>query len=108
MEPFAKISLLEQIRRERFARTQKRSLRLQLLAKRNLIEARLEERRLEYLTSKPGYGALSEKIRGLVAFSYVHNRAAFLTKAVRSIRDGNAVDKKLAEIRQAIAGSVDP
>jgi hypothetical protein len=104
MGSFEELSLLERIRRERFVRARNRHLRQALLVKRNLIEARLEERRLQYLASLPGFGELSEETRGLVSFLYVRRRSMFLAQAAHGIQKRNVAEKKLAQLCQAVAG----
>lgn len=105
MESFTECPLLEQIRRERLLGAQRRRLRHALGAKRNLLEARLDERRLREITSRPELHSLGEEIQALVSFAFVRDRSVHLTRAMRSVQRRNLADRKIAEIRAAPAGS---
>lgn len=104
MDPFEELSLLKQVRLERIAMAQNRLMHHTLMVKRHLAEARLEQRRLDYLTSLPAFRKLSEEVLGLVSFIYIWRRSRSLTQVVRGVKNRNAAAKKLAELSQSLAG----
>ncbi len=104
MEPFEDLSLIEQVRRERVTRARARQLRNTLRAQRNLMEARLEERRLALVLSRPGLARATEEARGMVANLYVQRRATFLTAARHSILSKGLAEKTLKDLRQTLGG----
>jgi hypothetical protein len=107
IEPFAKLTLAEQIRRERLVRTERRRLRLELLAQRNLIAARLEERRLAQLASDSRFQALHEKVQGLAAFAHLQDRATYLARAIDALSRRKAIEQGLPSARQKVSGVED-
>ncbi|MQA89790.1 MAG: hypothetical protein GEU90_06095 [Gemmatimonas sp.] len=103
MESFKELSPLEQVRRERFVRARSRHLRQALFVQRHLIEARLEERRLDHLASLPGFGRLSEETRARVSWFYLRRRSTFLDRVALGVARRDDAAKAVAELRRALA-----
>ena len=91
-EPFVPVPLVEQVRRERQGRAERRLLRLELLAQRNFIAAGLEERGLTQIESDPRFHALTARARGLAAFACLAARAIYLRQAIDALARKKAVE----------------
>ena len=107
-EPFLSVALEEQVRRERRLLAERRRLRLELLAQRNFIAGRLEERRLAQLASDPRSKMLSEKIQGLAAFAHLQDRANYLASAIDALARRRAVESSPALAERSPSAGEDP
>ena len=106
-EPFVRMTLAEQIRRERQSRADRRLLRLQLLAQRNLVAAGLEERALAQIESDPRFHALTAKAQGLAAFACLAARAIYLRQAIDALGRKRAVQTKSSSAQRTVRATPD-
>jgi hypothetical protein len=101
------MTLAEQIGRERQRRTERRLLRLELLAQRNLIAAGLEGRGLVQIESDPRFQALTAKAQGLAAFSHLAARATYLRQAIDALARKKAVRRERASEGRTVRAATD-
>ena len=102
-DSFVELSLADQVRYQRFVRASNRRLRYQLLVQRSLLEASLEDKRLQYLSTHKEFAKLDPELHGLLSYPFVRDRAASLKRAVQTFVRRKAMDRRLLDIEKTLA-----
>ncbi|MCB0634625.1 MAG: hypothetical protein R2824_26275 [Saprospiraceae bacterium] len=102
MEPFTKLSMLEQARYNKLELESKRLRRYQLFITQNFAEAELDERKLQYLSGLPRFKEARYEIREMLSYPFTVRRAHFLKNARRGLRKRQLIREKIRLIKSLL------